>query len=200
MREQLGKNDIMPKLILVGEGPRSGYCRRLSEQLGLTDCIQFVGWQSNLDNYYRSGNVAVSMSQEDALPNFLVEAQWCGMPVIAADCAGVRECFAPGISGFLIASEDCKAMAGHVLRFMTTAHYCEKGRVTRLLLPACTLILKSSLAAHWKCCINGMLYDENAQPETFRAPPFRSPTGSIPILSLVTFHCQFAGFEWRSCA
>ena len=45
-------------------------------------------------------------SHTESLPNFLVEAQWNGLPVIAWDVAGVRETFIPAESGVLVPEND----------------------------------------------------------------------------------------------
>ena len=47
-------------------------------------------------------NVAVLTSLEESLPNFLLEAQVAGLPVVAYECAGVSEAFLPGESGILV--------------------------------------------------------------------------------------------------
>lgn len=116
VRAQLSADETMPRLILVGDGPQLRHCRNLCQRLQLDSVVQFTGWQSDLRPFYREGNVAVSMSREDSLPNFLVEAQWCGLPVIAADCAGVRECFIDRGSGALIGAGDSHGMSAWVLQ------------------------------------------------------------------------------------
>lgn len=40
------------------------------------------------------------------MPNFIVESQTAGLPVVAYDCAGVSETFIPDESGFLVKQGD----------------------------------------------------------------------------------------------
>ncbi len=54
--------------------------------------------------------MAVSASLEESLPNFLVEAQYHGLPVVAYDEAGVKECFIDGTTGVLIPRGDSAAL------------------------------------------------------------------------------------------
>jgi glycosyltransferase involved in cell wall biosynthesis len=41
----------------------------------------------------------------------MIEAMACGTPVIAYDCGSVREVVEPGVSGFIVATEDQAAAA-----------------------------------------------------------------------------------------
>ena len=51
---------------------------------------------------YQGADIAVLYSSEESLPNFLVEAQAAGLPVVALDCAGVDETFIDGKTGCLV--------------------------------------------------------------------------------------------------
>ena len=51
---------------------------------------------------YHGADIAVLYSSEESLPNFLVEAQAAGLPVVALDCAGVAETFIDGKTGCLV--------------------------------------------------------------------------------------------------
>jgi glycosyltransferase involved in cell wall biosynthesis len=93
-------------LWLVGNGRTRNRCGRLAAKLGVADRVRFVGWSSNPLPYYAGSDVAVSASREDALPNFLVEAQTAGLPVVARDFRGAKEAFDPGASGILIPADD----------------------------------------------------------------------------------------------
>jgi len=53
----------------------------------------------------------VYFSNADNLPNILVEAQSCGVPVLAWNVGGVSETFAPGKSGFLVEKNKEKAIS-----------------------------------------------------------------------------------------
>jgi glycosyltransferase involved in cell wall biosynthesis len=90
------------QLHLVGDGPMRKKCERLVKQLGLDEQVFFYGTQSDPTPYYHRASIAVSVSTEDSLPNFLIEAQSFGLPVVAWDYRGVRECFIPDQSGFLV--------------------------------------------------------------------------------------------------
>ncbi len=94
------------QLWLVGEGETRPACTALARQLGLADRVKFLGFQSDPAPLYRAADVAVLTSQSESLPNFLIEAQAHGLPVVAFAVGGVRECFRPGETGWAIAPGD----------------------------------------------------------------------------------------------
>jgi len=99
------------QLWLVGDGKERAKCERLTRELGLSTHVHFLGFQRDPTPFYAGADVALSNSLEDSLPNFLVEAQAAGLPVIARDFRGVRECFDPGQTGIIVAPHDDAAMS-----------------------------------------------------------------------------------------
>lgn len=93
-------------LDLVGEGSERAACEARVRELGIGDRVSFHGWTRDPTPFYRSAAVAVLASRRESLPNFLVEAQSAGLPVVAYDVGGCGECFADGSSGLLIAPGD----------------------------------------------------------------------------------------------
>jgi glycosyltransferase involved in cell wall biosynthesis len=69
--------------------------------------------------------VAVSASLEDSLPNFLIEAQAMGLPLVATACRGVEECCIPGRTGIVVPPGDEAAFAGALDESATTTHLRE---------------------------------------------------------------------------
>ena len=96
------------QLWLVGEGRERKKCEYVVNQLGLSQRIQFIGFRDDPIPFYKGADIAVSVSEEDSLPNFLIEAQALGLPVLAVDYKGVREAFIPGRTGILLSSSQSK--------------------------------------------------------------------------------------------
>lgn len=105
------------RLWLVGDGPTRRACEMLAAALGVADRVRFFGQVAHPQNHYAGADIALSASHEDALPNFLVEAQCAGLPVVAVDFRGVREAFLDGQSGFLVPTDHNRsALAEPILR------------------------------------------------------------------------------------
>ncbi len=87
------------QLWLLGDGPLLDKCRRLARKLPR---VRFLGYEADVAPFYASADVAVLTSKMEALPNFLCEAQAWGLPAVAYDVGGAKECFEPGVSGYAI--------------------------------------------------------------------------------------------------
>jgi glycosyltransferase involved in cell wall biosynthesis len=68
--------------------------------------VRFLGYQADPGPLYRAADIAVHASREEALSNFLIEAQSHGLPVVACHALGNRECFIPGRTGWDVAQGD----------------------------------------------------------------------------------------------
>jgi glycosyltransferase involved in cell wall biosynthesis len=97
------------QLWLVGEGGTQLACAALARRLGLADRVKFLGFQADPMPLYRAADLAVLASLSESLPNFLLEAQAYGLPVVAGDVGGVRECFLPGATGWAVPPGDTDA-------------------------------------------------------------------------------------------
>jgi len=94
------------RLWLAGEGPERGPCEKLAEGLGIAGRVRFLGFQADPGPLYRAADIAVHASREEALSNFLIEAQAHGLPAVACHALGIRECFIPGRTGWDVAQGD----------------------------------------------------------------------------------------------
>jgi glycosyltransferase involved in cell wall biosynthesis len=103
-------------LWLAGEGRERAACQRLSERLGLKDRVRFLGYQADPSPYYRAADIAVHASTEEALSNFIIEAQSHGLPAVACRALGIQECFVPGRTGWMVAQGDFKGFRAALAR------------------------------------------------------------------------------------
>ena len=94
------------RLTLAGDGPTLAQCQAETRRLNLQQRVSFPGLLKDPRSLYAAADIAVHVSDAESLPNFLVEAQMAGLPVVAYDTDGVSETFDPGESGFLIRHGD----------------------------------------------------------------------------------------------
>ncbi|TAN40081.1 MAG: glycosyltransferase family 1 protein [Nitrospirae bacterium] len=66
--------------------------------------------------YYSSSDVMVSISSNDSLPNCMLEAMVCGLPVIMGDIPQIREWVTDGVNGFLVPPRESVALSCKILR------------------------------------------------------------------------------------
>jgi glycosyltransferase involved in cell wall biosynthesis len=112
------RRDLDWRLWLVGDGREYKRCRRWAAENGLGTRVRFFHFQQDPFPYYAAADVAVSASREDSLPNFLVEAQATGLPLIAYDCRGVNETCEPGKTGRILPPGDADGFLATLLEMV----------------------------------------------------------------------------------
>ena len=89
-----------------------GHAEDVAEQLPLpTFPIGYINDERKIVAVYNSADVFVLPSLEDNLPNTIMEAMACGLPVVAADNRGHRALIKNGRDGFLVPAGDSHEMA-----------------------------------------------------------------------------------------
>jgi glycosyltransferase involved in cell wall biosynthesis len=111
--------DLDWQLWLAGEGPARAACAQLVDHKKLGDRVKFLGFQRDPSALYRAADFAVHASWSEALSNFLIEAQAHGLPAVAYEAQGIRECFIPGRTGWAIARDDRAAFRDALTRRIT---------------------------------------------------------------------------------
>lgn len=88
---------------LVGDGPQREELRALAQQLGFATQIIWHGWLSRtaLLAVYQSADFLVNPSFYEGMPNVVLEAMACGLPVVASNLPGNNELVVNGETGFL---------------------------------------------------------------------------------------------------
>ena len=82
-------------LVILGSGPIEAEIRAEADRLGLSGHIFMPGRKSNPFAYMACCDAFVLTSLYEGFPNAVLEAMACGLPVIADDCAGIREALDP---------------------------------------------------------------------------------------------------------
>lgn len=92
-----------PRLVtwLVGDGPEAESLAEQAEQLELNN-VRFCGARSNVGDFYRAADAAVLTSDTEGVPAVLLEAGYCGTPVVATRVGAIAETVRHGVDGFLV--------------------------------------------------------------------------------------------------
>jgi glycosyltransferase involved in cell wall biosynthesis len=70
--------------------------------------VIFTSWLSSVNNALEKLDIVMLTSRNEGTPLSLIEAQYCGKPVIATDAGGVCDTFINNETGFLIPQNDAK--------------------------------------------------------------------------------------------
>lgn len=101
--------DVMEELadvtcLLVGDGPERENLERLSEELGISRDVTFLGYRKDTARLLNALDIFVLPSFMEGLSNTVLEAMSCGVPTVVSDVGGNREIITDGINGCLFES------------------------------------------------------------------------------------------------
>lgn len=106
------------QLWLAGDGPDRSGCEALASDRGIASRVKFFGFLADPSALYAAADIAVHASWSEALSNFLIEAQSHGLPAVAYEAQGIRECFVPNDTGWAIARNDQAAFRAALIRLL----------------------------------------------------------------------------------
>jgi glycosyltransferase involved in cell wall biosynthesis len=88
------------RLTLYGDGPIRDVLERLVKRLKLQDRVFFAGHVA-VEKIWSENHILVMPSRHEGLPLTIVEAMFCGRPVVATDVGGNSEVIKDGVTGFV---------------------------------------------------------------------------------------------------
>jgi glycosyltransferase involved in cell wall biosynthesis len=105
-------------LRVLGDGPERARLERTVNDLGLNGRVEFAGWapREDLPRHYAWADAFVLPSLDEGMPNVVLEAQACGLPVIGTDVAGTRDLVHHDETGLLVPPANPGALAAAIDR------------------------------------------------------------------------------------
>ncbi|MCX7806397.1 MAG: glycosyltransferase [Planctomycetota bacterium] len=111
---------------IVGEGPERGrleeaiYREAVGDVCTLTGALPFAEVRRRMleADALVCPSIAASDGDMDGIPNAVLEAQACGLPVIATDAGGLPDAVAHGETGLVVPQRDPSALAAAIRRLM----------------------------------------------------------------------------------
>jgi glycosyltransferase involved in cell wall biosynthesis len=100
------------RLMILGEGRERARLESLIAELNLREAVELPGWVLNPYPFMVRSAAFVLSSRWEGLPSVLIEALYCGIPVVATDCpSGPFEILEGGKHGLLLPVGDVDALA-----------------------------------------------------------------------------------------
>lgn len=95
------KQRIHAKWYFVGDGKFRKVCEERAKELGISDCVVFLGTKVNPYPFMKNCDIYVQPSRHEGYCITLAEARVFGMPIVATDFTGAREQLASRINAFV---------------------------------------------------------------------------------------------------
>ena len=109
-------------LILPGTGALLEETRALAERLGISNRVLFPGYITEMGPWYDMADAAVTASRSEGLPFNVMEAMYCGLPVIASSVKGHTDLIRNGENGLLFPWGDPTACAAQIRLLLDDPH------------------------------------------------------------------------------
>jgi glycosyltransferase involved in cell wall biosynthesis len=122
------------RLVLAGDGPEEAALRRLALELGVEGQVEFAGVldRDEVAARLRASSVSINPSRVDNMPNSVLEALACGVPVVSTDVGGVPYIVRDGETALLVPPADPAAMAQAILRVLRDPPLAQRLRAAGL--------------------------------------------------------------------
>ena len=114
-------------LVIAGDGKERATLRRLADEQ-LPDRVRFVGKlpRNEIYRFYSAGDIFVFPGINESLGMVFLEAQSCGLPVVAFENAGVPEAVQNGRTGILVPMYDSDLFADAIARYLSNPDLRQK--------------------------------------------------------------------------
>ena len=115
--------------LIYGEGPERGELSSLIEAMGLGSCVHLMGscTQQDLVNVYQHADIfaltpfVTDDGDRDGIPNALMEAMACSLPVLVTNAGGISELVTHGANGLMSRPRDVNRIAAGLERLLQDA-------------------------------------------------------------------------------
>lgn len=122
------------KLLLIGDGPEKKRLEQLVQDLQMDDVCQLTGWLPTLQDVNRAlnaGDIGLVMrvgnpSDDFHMTGALVHNMACGLPILAAQLAGVAEVVRKGHNGFLFDPRNMDDFKHTLMHLYKSPEMCRK--------------------------------------------------------------------------
>lgn len=106
-------------LLIVGNGSFYEKIVNQVHELGLDKLVRFLGVQTDIVGLMSASDAYVMSSAWEGMPNVLLEASACELPIVATSVGANPELILDEVTGFLVPAEDSALLAKTMASMMT---------------------------------------------------------------------------------
>ncbi len=106
-------------LLVVGDGPLRAHCQNRARENGVEARVHFLGERADVARLMGASDAFILPSRFEGMPLAVLEAMAAGLPVVACDAPGTRDCVRHEESGFLAGLRDVRGLASGIERALS---------------------------------------------------------------------------------
>ncbi len=122
IRAMASIREVLPnaRLYIIGDGPHRPALELEVERRGLRNAVTFKGYMAREDlvEFLNRAHLALNPSPKEGWGLTVVEANACGVPVVASDRPGLRDSVCDGETGYLVPYGDVGAFVDKALSLL----------------------------------------------------------------------------------
>lgn len=131
----LSKMKVQPFMLeLIGDGAQRSELEHMVIQRGLSKYVTFAGWVDHPDlvGRYRQADIFTTATTWEGMPNTVLEAMACGLPIIGTKAPGMDQLVIDDKNGYLVPLKNAPALADRLARLINNPYECQRmGRESR---------------------------------------------------------------------
>lgn len=108
--DQVLKNGVKAKLLMVGDGPDRPKAEQKCRELGMCDHVRFLGKQEQIEEVLSISDLFMIPSGSETFGLAALEAMSCSVPIISSNIGGLPEVNIHGETGYLCELGDIECL------------------------------------------------------------------------------------------
>ena len=106
------------RAFVAGVGLFEEEMQRRIDELGLQGSLTLLGRRDDVPELMQISSLLLLTSSFEGMPNVVMEAQALGLPVVASNVGGVRDCMTDGETGYLVDRDDIDGFAHRCIELL----------------------------------------------------------------------------------
>jgi glycosyltransferase involved in cell wall biosynthesis len=107
------------RAVIVGDGKLREGLHQLAAELGISQNIDFVGHQDDVEDWLRRSKVFVLTSDSEGLSLSMMEAMMSGLPAVVSDVGDLGDLVEDGVNGYLVPRRSPELFANRLVELLT---------------------------------------------------------------------------------
>lgn len=117
--DQLLKNGVPSKLLMVGDGPDRSKAEKRCRDLGMCEHVRFLGKQEQVEEVLSIADLFMIPSGSETFGLAALEAMSCSVPVISSNVGGLPELNIHGETGYVCELADVECMGKSATKILS---------------------------------------------------------------------------------